>query len=84
MYYLARIYIQSTCCQLFIVIKEGRDHDSDLANSEGVMLVSFLNELLKEAFELKPQSRASAKKVLFFALPEAIICLNSSTRYVFI
>ncbi len=38
-----------------------RDY-KDFMNSEGVVPVIFLKELLNEVFELKPQSKAKAKK----------------------
>lgn len=56
-----------------------RDYN-DFMNSEGVVPVILLKELLNEAFELKPQSNAKAKKVLFLFFPEAIRRLNSSMR----
>ena len=57
-----------------------RDYN-DFMNSEGVVPVIFLKELLNDAFELKPQSNAKAKKVLFLFFPKAIRRLNSLTRY---
>jgi hypothetical protein len=61
--------------------KERNGSYNDFTNSEGVLPVIFLKELLNEAFELKPQSNAKAKKVLFLFFPEAIRRLNSSMRY---
>ena len=60
--------------------KERRESYNDFTNSEGVIPVIFLKELLKEAFELNPQSNAKAKNVLFLFLPEAIRFLNSLMR----
>ena len=68
---------------LSVIYKEIKEMGfyKDFANSEGVAPVNFLKELLKDAFELKPQSSANAKKVLFLFFPETIRRLNSSMRY---
>lgn len=48
---------------------------------EGVTDLIFLKTLLKDDFELKPESSALASKLK--CVLDSALCMNSSTRYLF-